>query len=265
MRSNKICKHCKCEFVDIEGKVFSNHVRWCSANPNLDKLKNSENIRIAVNKRYDATLGCLLCHDVVCHKCERLFQVMEREYSFPTKQFYFCSRGCANFRIFSDESKKKKSDALKGMHNGKLIILQKRFCLFCNANFDVHMSSKKKFCTTVCYHNYTRRDITDKELYRKCCQFKFNVYHYPDKFNLDLIEKHGWYKAKNRGDNLNGISRDHKVSINYGWNNSIPPEVISHPANCQLMQYRENSSKNVKCSIDLSVLLEEIEKWNCEK
>ena len=41
---------------------------------------------------------------------------------------------------------------------------------------------------------------------------------------LNLIKKYGWYKAKNHGNNLNGISRDHMLSIADGFKNSIDPK-----------------------------------------
>ena len=39
MKKDRVCKHCKVLFKDIEGNVFANHVRWCSRNPNRRKKK----------------------------------------------------------------------------------------------------------------------------------------------------------------------------------------------------------------------------------
>ena len=79
---------------------------------------------------------------------------------------------------------------------------------------------------------------------------------------LSLIEKYGWYSSKNNGDNADGVSRDHIVSVRYGFDNDISPDVISHPANCQLMQQVKNSSKNSKCGMTLEELKLKIEEWN---
>lgn len=90
------------------------------------------------------------------------------------------------------------------------------------------------------------------------CQFKFNVYDFPTYFDISLIEKFGWYKASNRGNNLNGISRDHLLSIADGFKNKIDPFFMSHPANCCLMQHKENAKKNKRSSITFEELASKI-------
>lgn len=107
--------------------------------------------------------------------------------------------------------------------------------------------------------NIDLQKLTD---YRLACKFNFNIGDYPDEFDFKLIENHGWYSAKNRGNNLNGVSRDHIVSVKFGFENSIDPKIISHPANCQLLRHNDNVSKNKKCSMTIDELLEKIQKWN---
>ena len=67
--------------------------------------------------------------------------------------------------------------------------------------------------------------------------------------------------AANRGNNLNGTSRDHIFSIKEGFIQGINPEIISHPANCELVRQIENSLKNSKCGITLEALLERINEF----
>lgn len=98
--------------------------------------------------------------------------------------------------------------------------------------------------------------------YRSDCAFKFSVYDYPNEFDLSLLEEYGWYKAKNNGDNPGGISRDHLVSVKYGFDNGISPSLISHPANCKLMKHRDNVKKYSKNSISIEELTEKIKVWN---
>lgn len=98
--------------------------------------------------------------------------------------------------------------------------------------------------------------------YRQLCEFKFNVYDYPDEFDLKLLKENGWYKAKNRGNNLNGVSKDHKYSVKEGFLNKVNPNLLSHPANCKLVLHKENSSKRSKCSITLEELQKNINIWN---
>lgn len=77
-----------------------------------------------------------------------------------------------------------------------------------------------------------------------------------------LIEKYGWYKAKNHGDNLNGVSRDHMYSVMEGYRNNIDYNLISHPANCKLLKQTDNVSKRDNCSITLDELNKRIFEWD---
>jgi len=104
--------------------------------------------------------------------------------------------------------------------------------------------------------------LLDIENYKILCKFDFNLNDYPNEFEFTLIEKYGWYKAKNHGDNLNGISRDHMYSIMEGYKSNIDPKIISHPANCKLMIHNENVSKYNKCSITIEELIDRINKWD---
>jgi len=109
-------------------------------------------------------------------------------------------------------------------------------------------------------------DVRDKRSaltnYRADCAFKFNLADYPAEFDFTLIESHGWYKPKNRGDNLTGVSRDHSVSVRYGFDHNIPAEHLAHPANCVLMQHGKNVSKGKNISMSYAGLLKRIEAWD---
>lgn len=98
--------------------------------------------------------------------------------------------------------------------------------------------------------------------YRQACAFKFAIKNFPEEFDCLLLEQYGIYKASNRGNNLTGVSRDHMISINYGFKNKIPSKIIAHPANCQLLLHSENSKKHTKCSITLEELVERIRIWD---
>jgi len=98
--------------------------------------------------------------------------------------------------------------------------------------------------------------------YRQLCEFDFDLKDYPDKFNFKLIKDFGWYKAKNRGDNPNGVNRDHMYSIKDGFVNNISPEIIKHPANCELVLHQDNLKKHTNSSISLNELLDKIKHWD---
>ncbi len=109
---------------------------------------------------------------------------------------------------------------------------------------------------------YNKSKKSGIQKYRLECDFKFNLSDYPNKFNFSLIQKYGWYKAKNKGNNPNGVSRDHMYSVSEGFKNDVPAEIISHPANCKLMLHRDNNKKKNGCSITLDELKERIREWD---
>src|ERR1035437_9716595 len=250
---NQICKYCNESFENVKPKVFSTHVRWCVKNPSRN---NTQNISKAIFEHYNRSKGFLTEFEVICVKCGKKVIVKERALEYPKKEKYFCSLSCANKRVFADETKAKIKTALINR-----TVRQDRCCPQCNKIFSVSIYSHQKFCCGICNKN-SRKTTDEYLLYKHKCQFKFNVWKYPKEFDLDLIKKYGWYAASNRGNNLGGVSRDHRISIKFGWRNNISPEIMAHPANCKLMVHSENISKLSKCSIDLVNLKKEIERWN---
>jgi len=188
------CKYCKKEFNFKRATEKANHTRWCKSNP---KRNDTTNLSLAQIKFNEEKLGKLKKFKVKCHNCNSDMIVTEREKQFPKKEKYFCSRSCANSRIISNEIKKKISEKLskpkikvKCKNCKKIFEKKKKIQKFCSVECGIKYRSKKAL------ENYD-----DYKLYRRACEFKFDIKDYPDKFDFELIEKYGWYKAKNRGDN----------------------------------------------------------------
>jgi len=228
------------------------------------------NVAEANRKKAVERCGTIKEYIVSCFKCGNSFQVLEKEKKFPAKEKYFCSRSCANSHVVTEEQKKKTSETLTGLLYEPVAKIIKT-CK-CNKNFETTNKRDKKYCSASCAakfcpaHVTKRKEARDRrpalKNYRHDCSFKFNLADYPDEFDFTLVEQYGWYKAKNRGDNLTGISRDHLVSIRYGFDNNIPAEHLAHPANCTLLRHGENVSKGTKNSITYEQLLERIREWN---
>jgi hypothetical protein len=87
--------------------------------------------------------------------------------------------------------------------------------------------------------------------------FTFNVYDYPELFNLDLIKQFGWRSKTNP----NGVSRDHRVSVNEAIKNNYNPFYIKHPLNCELMLFEQNNRKKTKSSIPFKELKRQIDNY----
>jgi len=139
--------------------------------------------------------------------------------------------------------------------------LNPKTCKQCNAKIE-YKKRAHIFCSLDCKNLYNRKDMTDFAKYKQDTIFKFNLADYPNEFNFKLIEQHGWYKPRNRGNNLGGISRDHMLSVRDGFNKGINPKLLAHPANCRLMIHNENISKNKKSVLTEEELLNRIKEWD---
>lgn len=173
----------------------------------------------------------------------------------------FCSSSCSA----SYTNKRKDYSTFKTGPVAKIKQSVQKQCVFCNVAFDT-FTKKQKFCSNKCSRDFRvaiqREKRTAWKNYRADCQFKFSLNDFPQEFDFKLIETYGWYKPVNRGNNLTGISRDHMVSCRYGFDNNIPTEHLSHPANCKLLQHGNNVSKGVKNSITYEDLLLRIKQWD---
>lgn len=231
-----------------------------------------KNLSTARKAAIDKKNGKKRSYTVVCHRCEINFSVIEREFLFPKKSQYFCSRQCANSRIISDEHRRKTSESLSGRDYTPPRTIESQ-CEYCQTSFEQikhYTKRQKRFCSRSCStkhqaksrYKLVREKRSEFVNYRADAAFKFNLKDYPEEFDFRLVEQYGWYRPKNRGNNLNGVSRDHMVSVRHGFDNFIDPAIISHPANCRLILQKDNASKNKKNEITYEELLSRIEKWN---
>lgn len=244
-----------------------NHKRVAGGKHRKTKNLTSQQID-AINRRnlYNA-------NPIICKQCNK-------PHSYNTKNNKFCSSSCAaiynnNERSasgwkLSESSRQLISLGTTGFYRGK----PKKI----NPIIEIVGPYTKIYLRTCKFSKlkwYSR--TTDKihpslkseyQKYSAQCRFKFGLSSYTEWFLYanELILKHGWYASASRThttvSNLNGVSRDHKISVNYGYRNNIDPKIISHPANCEIMQHRKNNSKNSECSITLEQLLLDIEKFN---
>ena len=256
----KVSKDCPYCGQHIEGShsQYANHVRWCKKNPKREEL--DKNTKEKLKKSCTKEKGEF---EVTCAKCGKIFKVLEPIDKFPKKEKYYCSRSCANSRIRTEEFKEKISKSLKKYFSKIPKKLYSHCCKNCGKTYE-NKKEKSIFCSSTCQLEFKRKNSkrTEFEKYRNKCAFTFSLKNYPEEFDFELIKQYGWYKAKNHGNNLTGVSRDHMVSVKYGFEHNIDPKIISHPANCKLMIHSENVKKYNRCSITLEELLVRIENWN---
>jgi hypothetical protein len=230
--------------------------------------------------------------EVECNTCHTQFQVQEFEKDFPSKERYFCSRSCANSYSGKQANRRNISLGRKRFdkeHPGywakrrspvikKVSIKEVRKCKWCDNEFETTNMSNTKYCSLSCASKYREFKSFEKKLnaatsdaekikiqfrkYRIEASFTFALKDFPDEFDFSLIEKYGWYKAKNHGNNLNGVSRDHMYSVKDGFLNNVDPKIVAHPANCRLIRQGDNASKGSSSCITIEELMKRIEIWN---
>lgn len=281
---DKTCPHCHIEFKQINSRVFANHVRWCKKNPKHDDCcgkKFKEKLSNTLKENVILKHGQLKTYEVECETCHKKFQVKEFENDFPSKDRYFCSRSCANSYsagFANHENISKGVKAYYQTHSRTLTIKEVRKCKWCNNEFETTNKRNAKCCSNSCASKYREFQDYEKKLnaatsdaekikiqfrkYRLDASFTFSLKDFPDEFDFSLIETYGWYKAKNHGNNLGGISRDHMYSVKDGFLNKVDPKIIAHPANCRLIRQCENASKKNKSCLTLEQLLERIKIWD---
>lgn len=272
-----VCPYCG-EVLIMNKRSFANHVRWCKKNPRYEEIKKStqEKLSKSLKKTQEYTLKCEVCGK------EYKIEITEHIYNLG-KYKKTCSVTCAKQLSAKHTNKEEKIKKLRASniskyHTKDYLLSHKiirydngiyvKQCENCGKEFETS-SLKSKYCSDECRtfsRYYANKNLQEfkhiKTIYKHTCHFNFSLNSYPDAFDFDLINKYGWYKAKNHGNNLNGVSRDHMYSCNMGFTNKIDPYLISHPANCKLLRHNENSGKRDKSSITLEELKQRVDNWN---
>ena len=88
--------------------------------------------------------------------------------------------------------------------------------------------------------------------------FTFSLSSYPDLFDGDFIRQHGMRSKENP----NGVTRDHRVSVNESIQHGYDPYYIKHPINCELMLFSDNTKKNTRSSITYEQLVESVNEYD---
>ena len=254
----------ECDFETENGKTMSNHKRWKHRKISFSE----EGFKSLRSKKVER-----ITKDCICEKCGKHFEKTLTESGWKRIKNNFCSRSCANTRTLSEETKKKISDSIKISEKFKIASINNRInkdrplrvnehkkCPICGKDF----YSSHKTCSLSCgeklRYSYTKSDKYKR--YKFDCFFVFSLNDYPDEFDFDLIRQFGWYSPDtSKKPNKNGVSRDHMVSVMFGYKNNIDPKYIGHPANCKLLRQLDNVSKLDKCSITFDELLERIKVW----
>jgi hypothetical protein len=187
-----------------------------------------------------------------CKNCNTLFIGYIRE------EREFCTQSCSNSfsnknRKLSKDTKKKISKTLSNKNIKLSEDTKKNFrkCRFCDL---LKVNKKYKTICEDCRMEYYK-------FYRPSCEFTFNLNEEKDRFDMKLVKEYGWYSPSNKGNNLNGVSKDHMYSVREGFINKVDPKMIKHPANCRLLIHVDNNRKNFNSTISFDELIDRINNW----
>jgi hypothetical protein len=202
------------------------------------------------------------------NKNPKLCKHCQNPIPYDKKVNNFCSRSCScsyNNIIKSYDSVKEtwakkpksiKRPAIKKNRSGHIIEPNAPYSTIFNCNCQ-HCKTKfinriqKRYCSN-CENLYSHDG-------RAKFWFTFNVFHYPDLFDLSLINTYGFRDNKT---NPNGITRDHKISVNDAIRYGYDPYYIKHPMNWELMFFNENNKKKTNSSITYQELIKLVDDYD---
>jgi hypothetical protein len=99
---------------------------------------------------------------------------------------------------------------------------------------------------------------SDWEIYRMQSDWIERMVDYFSEIQIKQLNEVKFFNPKT---NTKGLVRDHALSRMEGFKLGIFPEIIRHPANCNLILHSENSSKRSECSITLEILFDKIQNF----
>lgn len=261
------CPYCK-EALYVNKKTFANHVRWCIENPNREEMLRSMRSKLCVERvpRNE--------HIIKCEYCGNEYSITCTDNDFLKGNYKkTCSDLCSKRLTAKKGGTEKKANISKSLRK-YYKSTKKNYCEEDGCYLKICPNCGKEYKTNKKQQIYCSRDCANKEqskktkdgketflIYKKQCAFKFSISKVITDEGLKLLKDNGWYKAKNHGDNMKGVSRDHMYSIKEGFKNRVDPYYISHPANCSIILQSKNASKRDKCCITKEELLCRIREW----
>lgn len=192
-----------------------------------------------------------------CQECSKILTYKQRHNLFCS---HVCSAKYSN-RKRENEGWTHSTDSIERISNklsiyaGPYTKIYFRSCKFCESIFITPKQNK------VCKNCQHLKWKNNKDQF----SFKFNIFNYPDLFDLSLLKSVGWVSfGGKRGEklNLSGLSRDHKVSVAEAKIFKYDPYYISHPLNCELMPHVKNNKKKTKSSITYEELVRLVDEYD---
>lgn len=242
----KTCPYC--------GKQFASYKSW-----HRHKSITHSTMIVSNVDRGNATRAQYDAHPKTCLQCGiRL--------SYQQRWARFCGRSCAASHTNAQRDRNKSTAAVRATWRSKLGHLKSdrplrraertTSCAGCGQPFSHR--GRRLYCHPACNPAHHA-----KAQYRTACRFRLNPTTHKDLYDFELIAQCGWYRPANHpaGYNPDGVTWDHLYRVEEGFKNRVDPAIMSHPANAQMVTWRENVGRRTS-QLTLVELLERIERWN---
>jgi hypothetical protein len=257
------CKQCGNHTTKPTFCSFSCATRWRNLNTNLAK-KGREALTLKLTSKANDEKELYKQNPTFCKACTKPL-------SFDKRSNKFCSTTCRTNSLANntellnrqrlsraatwEEKRKNKVSKRQEFNNAKeLGLISAVFfydCKHCSSSFTAQQFRKYcNNCSTLYSHNG-----------RAKYWFTLNVFQYPDLFDLNAIKEIG-FRSK---ENPNGLTRDHRYSVNEAIKHNRDPFYVKHPINCEILPFDENNKKKTKCSITWEQLVEEVNAYETAK
>jgi len=213
----------------------------------------------------------------VVRKKDKLFNCLRCRQKLAKQQYKFCSKSCSTTWYNSQRSYENPSKPKCLTCGNETRRISAKYCsnkcLRISEGILVKPIKKKdpqspfnctckhcgvKFQSQRCRHYCSNHVNLYSHNGRARYWFTINVYNYPELFDLEDLKRIG-FRSKT---NLNGYTRDHKVSVNHAIRYSYDPYYITHVMNCELMLWNENNKKNTNSSISYDELVQLVNEYD---
>lgn len=282
--STHICSECSKEFNSKF--ALQGHSKIHKSNYIKNPFKPIEKIVCSIFTKEEFTLKTFETHLKKLRNCKNCEREFIKSYN---SEGIFCSHSCSATITnktkpkMTQNTKDKISKALKNKPKNEIYNKNKTHHIKIKINNlfkDNIVGIYTKIYFKKCHH--CKNIFVTKSLLKYCnnCNnlyknenrnrfaFTFKIFDYPELFNLNLIKEIGFYspggKCKKKW-NPNGLSRDHKLSVNEAILNNYDPYYVRHPLNCNLIPFKENNKKKTKSSITYFELKNLVDNWEYNK
>lgn len=242
-----------CEKSFTNSRSLSSHKKWHSELFALASRKGSAKGRTSIKKNNIHQINLQRNIDEYMKSPKQCFECSS-VLPYSSRRNKFCNHSCSASHQNNNSSFKRRGPVPKIKYPFSKV--EPRICEYTGKTWWYNGRYRKL--------SPYRKSLKDQ--YYDKCAFKFNIYHYPNIFDLSLIEQHGWYSCpgRKRGSgvkNTKGVSRDHKVSRKEAFENSYDPYYISHVMNCDLILHSKNKSKEHRSSMSYEELIIKVNEY----